>query len=83
MPSIPGIAGKPLLSQDLLERLNFQRLEDAIREVPAAGGTSDLTGSKSPIPGIAYGALFRPQSAKLSTVLEYDPEPDEEPLEVK
>lgn len=47
VPSIPGIAGKPLLSQDLFERLNFQRLEDAVREVPAAGGTSDLTGSRA------------------------------------
>lgn len=64
VPEIPGLSMKPLLSKDLLERLNFQRLEDAIREVPAVGGTSDLTGtSGSPIPGLAYGIAFRPGQA--------------------
>ena len=60
-PTVPGIAKKPLLtSDDLLERLNFQRIEDTLREVPAAGGKSDITGPASPIPGLAYGAKFRP-----------------------
>ena len=60
-PTIPGLSKKPLASStDLLERMNFQRLEDTLREIPAAAGTSDLTGSKSPIPGLAYGAMFRP-----------------------
>lgn len=58
-PTLPGISGKPLLSNDLMERLNFQRLETAISDVPASGGKSDLTGSRSPIAGIAYGAKFR------------------------
>jgi DNA-directed RNA polymerase subunit beta' len=59
-PSILGISQKPLQSKDLMERLNFQRLDDAIRDVPSSGGQSDLTGAKSPIPGLAYGAMFRP-----------------------
>lgn len=58
-PSGLGISSKPLLSNDLLERMNFQRIESAISEVPASGGHSDLTGSKSPIPGIAFGSKFR------------------------
>jgi DNA-directed RNA polymerase subunit beta' len=63
-PSIPGVSFKPLLSKDLMERLNFQRLEGSMMEVPAMAGKSDLRGGASPIPGIAYGALFRPgQSA--------------------
>ena len=59
-PAILGISQKPLQSKDLMERLNFQRLDDAIRDVPSSAGHSDLTGSKSPIPGLAYGAIFRP-----------------------
>jgi DNA-directed RNA polymerase subunit beta' len=59
-PTIIGLSQKPIkTSNDLLERLNFQRLEDAVREAPATGSASDLTGSKSPIPGLAYGASFR------------------------
>jgi DNA-directed RNA polymerase subunit beta' len=59
-PFIPGISRKPLLTtNDLLERLNFQRLEDSLHEVPATAGRSDLLGTKSPIPGLAYGAMFR------------------------
>jgi hypothetical protein len=43
-----------------MQRLNFQRLEDALREVPAVGGKSDLTGeSGSPMAGLAYGVKFR------------------------
>jgi DNA-directed RNA polymerase subunit beta' len=60
-PTIPGLSKKPLVtSNDLLERLNFQRLETAMHEVPASAGFSDLTGVNSPIPGLAYGAKFRP-----------------------
>lgn len=63
VPYVPGLSSKPLaMSTDLLERLNFQRLEDTLREIPARGGSSDLTGSRSPIPGFAYGAMFRPES---------------------
>ncbi len=58
-PTVPGLSQKPLLSKDLFERLGFQRLEDAIRDVPASAGKSDLTGSRSPLPGIAYGSIFR------------------------
>lgn len=59
-PTIPGLSKKPLVnSNDLLERLNFQRLEDSLREVPAAAGSSDLSGTFSPIPGLAYGTQFR------------------------
>ena len=47
-----------------MERLNFQRLEDAVREVPAMGGKSDLSGaSGSPLAGFAYGINFRPGEA--------------------
>jgi hypothetical protein len=60
LPEVPGIGSKPLLSNDLMERLNFQRLEDAVREVPAMAGSSDLTGQGSPLPGLAYGVAFRP-----------------------
>jgi len=60
IPEVPGIGSKPLLSNDLMERLNFQRLEDAVREVPAMAGKSDLTGQGSPLPGLAYGVAFRP-----------------------
>lgn len=60
IPEVPGIGSKPLLSNDLMERLNFQRLEDAVREVPAMAGRSDLTGQTSPLPGLAYGVAFRP-----------------------
>ena len=61
-PMLLGLSQKPLQSQDLLERLNFQRLDDAVRDVASSGGKSDLTGSKSPIPGLAYGAAFRPEA---------------------
>jgi len=60
IPTVPGLSSKPLMSEDLFERLNFQRLEDAVREIPAIGGKSELTGSQSPMAGIAYGATFRP-----------------------
>jgi hypothetical protein len=64
VPELPGLSSKPLLSNDLMERLNFQRLEDAVREVPAAAGKSDLTGATgSPISGLAYGIAFRPGEA--------------------
>ena len=64
VPELPGISSKPLLSTDLMERLNFQRLEDAVREVPAMGGKSDLSGaSGSPLAGFAYGINFRPGEA--------------------
>jgi hypothetical protein len=57
---VPGLSKKPLLtSNDLMERLNFQRLEDTMHEVPASAGRSDLLGTRSPIPGLAYGAMFR------------------------
>jgi DNA-directed RNA polymerase beta subunit/DNA-directed RNA polymerase beta' subunit len=59
-PTILGLSQKPIVtSHDLFERLNFQRLDDALREAPATGSTSDLTGSTSPLPGLAYGAHFR------------------------
>jgi DNA-directed RNA polymerase subunit beta' len=61
-PMLLGLSQKPLQSQDLLERLNFQRLDDAVRDVASSGGKSDLTGSKSPIPGLAYGAAFRQEA---------------------
>jgi DNA-directed RNA polymerase subunit beta' len=61
VPTVLGLSAKPLLSKDLFERLGFQRLEDAVREIPAIGGKADLTGSESPLAGIAYGAKFRPQ----------------------
>lgn len=60
VPTVLGLSAKPLLSKDLFERLGFQRLEDAVREIPAVGGKADLTGSDSPLAGIAYGAKFRP-----------------------
>jgi DNA-directed RNA polymerase subunit beta' len=64
VPELPGLSHVPLVrSNDMLERLNFQRLEDTLREIPASGGISDLSGSKSPIPGFAYGAAFRPGQA--------------------
>lgn len=64
MPELPGLSHVPLVrSNDMLERLNFQRLEDTLREMPASGSISDLSGSKSPIPGFAYGAAFRPGQA--------------------
>jgi len=59
-PTVPGLSRLPIVrSTDLMERLNFQRLEDSLREIPAIGGKSDLTGSSSPISGFAYGAKFR------------------------
>lgn len=61
-PTLLGLSHKPLQSKDLLARLNFQRLDDAIRDVPSAGGSSDLTGAGSPISGLAYGAAFRPEA---------------------
>jgi hypothetical protein len=64
VPELPGLSHVPLVrSNDMLERLNFQRLEDTLREIPAQGGVSDLSGAKSPIPGFAYGAAFRPGQA--------------------
>lgn len=64
VPELPGISQVPLVrSKDLLERLNFQRLEQSIAEIPAMGGTSDITGKDSPISGFAYGAKFRPGEA--------------------
>jgi DNA-directed RNA polymerase subunit beta' len=63
-PVILGLSQKPLQSRDLLERLNFQRLDDAIRDVPSSAGQSDLTGGTSPIPGLAYGATFRQEPLK-------------------
>jgi DNA-directed RNA polymerase subunit beta' len=61
VPTVPGLYGLPLRrSNDLMERLNFQRLTDTLQQVPAMGGRSDLTGGGSPVPGLAYGALFRP-----------------------
>lgn len=64
VPELPGLSHVPLVrSTDMLERLNFQRLEDTLREIPAQGGVSDLSGAKSPIPGFAYGAAFRPGQA--------------------
>jgi hypothetical protein len=60
VPEIPGMRQVPIVrSRDLMERLNFQRLEDAFRDVPASAGKSDLTGGASPLPGLAYGAAFR------------------------
>jgi len=61
-PALLGLSQKPLQSKDLLERLNFQRLDDAVRDIPSSGGSSDLTGAKSPIAGLAYGAAFRPEA---------------------
>ena len=61
-PTLLGLSHKPLQSKDLLARLNFQRLDDAIRDIPSAGGSSDLTGAGSPISGLAYGAAFRPEA---------------------
>jgi DNA-directed RNA polymerase subunit beta' len=59
-PTVPGLSAKPLMSHDLFERLNFQRLENALHEVPAMAGTADLTGeSGSALAGIAYGIKFR------------------------
>lgn len=60
-PAILGLSKVPIArSTDLLERLNFQRLEDALREIPSIGGKSDLTGeSGSPMAGLAYGVKFR------------------------
>ena len=61
IPTVPGISKKPIVtSKDMMERLSFQRLEDAIREVPAIGGKSDLTGRGAPQAGFAYGIAFRP-----------------------
>lgn len=61
VPHVPGISRAPIVrSNDLMERLNFQRLEDALRQVPATGGKSDLRGEASPLAGMAYGAMFRP-----------------------
>lgn len=60
-PAVLGLGSKPLkTSTDLLERLNFEELLGSLRHIPAIGGQSDLTGARSPIPGIAYGAAFRP-----------------------
>lgn len=59
-PVLLGLSHKPLESKDLLARLNFQRLDDSIRDVSSSAGSSDLTGSASPIAGLAYGATFRP-----------------------
>jgi DNA-directed RNA polymerase subunit beta' len=60
-PAALGIKQKPLqTSLDMLSRLNFQRLPETLRDVPAMGGSSDLTGKRSPIAGMAYGANFRP-----------------------
>lgn len=62
--TVPGVSQLPLhRSKDPLERLNFQRLEDTMRQLPAMSGKSDLTGEMSPIPGLAYGAMFRGDSA--------------------
>lgn len=58
-PALLGLSAKPLESKDLMARLNFQRLDDSVRDVASQGGTSDLTGNASPISGLAYGAKFR------------------------
>jgi DNA-directed RNA polymerase subunit beta' len=60
-PTVPGLSSLPIKrSTDLLERLNFQRLTDAMTEAPSVGAKSDLKGRSSPLPGLAYGALFDP-----------------------
>jgi len=58
-PVLLGLGYKPLESKDLLSRLNFQRLDDSVRDVASQSGSSDLTGNASPIAGLAYGAKFR------------------------
>jgi DNA-directed RNA polymerase subunit beta' len=61
VPTVPGLSSLPIKrSKDPLERLNFQRLTDALTEAPAVHAKSDLVGRDSPLPGLAYGALFRP-----------------------
>ncbi|MFA6132471.1 MAG: hypothetical protein WC869_00490 [Phycisphaerae bacterium] len=76
-PELPGLSHVPLVrSNDMLERLNFQRLEDTLREIPAQGGVSDLSGAKSPIPGFAYGAAFRPGQASFELTKDRIPQQD-------
>lgn len=58
-PTLLGLSSKPLESKDMMARLNFQRLDDSVRDVASQAGSSDLTGNASPIAGLAYGAKFR------------------------
>jgi hypothetical protein len=46
-----------LITQDWMQRLNYQRLHTTLQSAAARGEKSDIH-STSPIPGIAYGAEF-------------------------
>lgn len=52
---IRGINTAPLMSQDWLTRLNFQRLKDTLIEGPSQGWKTDISSVSAPLAAYAYG----------------------------
>lgn len=55
-PILRGINTAPLMSEDWLQRLNFQRLKDTLLEGPSQAWSSPISSPYSPLSAFAYGA---------------------------
>lgn len=57
-PILKGVDMMPLtVQEDWMAKMNYQRLEESVRNAAATGAYSDLHG-EHPIPGMVYGAEF-------------------------
>jgi len=54
-PMLRGINTRPLVGQDWLSRLNFQKLQDTIQEGAGQGWKSDIASPFAPLASYAYG----------------------------
>jgi DNA-directed RNA polymerase subunit beta' len=55
-PMLRGINTAPLMSEDWIQRLNFQRLKDTLLEGPSQAWGSPISSPFSPLSAFAYGA---------------------------
>lgn len=55
-PMLRGINTAPLMSEDWISRLNFQKLKNTLTEGPAQGWKSDIMSPHAPLAAFAYGA---------------------------
>ncbi len=65
-----GINTAPLMSEDWITRLNFQRLKDTLLEGPAQGWKSDIAAIEAPLAAYAYGPLLGREPGRLKTAEE-------------
>lgn len=55
-PMLRGINTAPLMSEDWIQRLNFQRLENTLLEGPSQAWRSPISSPYSPLSAYAYGS---------------------------